>query len=46
MKRLEELREQLDLQAAAVEKLRLLAELIARDPEAPTSVTDPRRTIG
>ena len=45
MKRLEELREQFDLPHAAVGKLDLLAALIARDPEAPTSVREPAEAI-
>jgi 16S rRNA (guanine527-N7)-methyltransferase len=45
VKRLDALRAELDLPAAAVERLQLLAELIGGDPGAPTSVTDPRETV-
>jgi 16S rRNA (guanine527-N7)-methyltransferase len=45
VKRLEELREQFDLPVAATEKLALLVELVAGDPEAPTSITDPGKVI-
>lgn len=45
MKRLAELCARLGLPADAERKLRLLLELLATDPEAPTSVTDPGEAL-